>query len=290
MMDRLQKKCIVVSTGMHLLLAFIFVVGSAFTSHGPARDVAKIDFDPFVLTDSAVAGGGNPKADRPLASRAVTPPAPRQVKTEPPAPKVEPKIVKEVAPQTEQKTDPESFETNPRKHKIEVSKKLVTKNSTTRPKTTTQKADETAERERERAVARQRQELASELAHVASELGRSGSSATPIVIGDKGPGGGGPSYAGIESWIQKVYLDSWVAPQDPGRDSAVAKVSVTIARNGSVIDSQILSTSGDTSVDASVRETLRRVTTIGREFPESIKDKQRTYILVFDLKAKRGLA
>jgi hypothetical protein len=43
-------------------------------------------------------------------------------------------------------------------------------------------------------------------------------------------------------------------------------------------------------VDASVQRSLDRVTTIGRPFPEGSKDQQRTYILKFDLRAKRGLA
>jgi len=39
-----------------------------------------------------------------------------------------------------------------------------------------------------------------------------------------------------------------------------------------------------------VERTLERVTTMGRPFPEGAKDKQRSYIIPFNMKTKRGAA
>ena len=66
------------------------------------------------------------------------------------------------------------------------------------------------------------------------------------------------------------------------------KVSVTIASDGTVISARIITPSGDASVDASVQRTLDRVTYIA-PFPEGATEKERTYIINFNLKAKRRL-
>jgi len=65
-------------------------------------------------------------------------------------------------------------------------------------------------------------------------------------------------------------------------------VSVTIARDGHVIEAHIIDKSGDSGLDRSIQDTLDRVTEI-RPFPDDSNDKQRTYIINFNLKAKREL-
>jgi TonB family protein len=119
---------------------------------------------------------------------------------------------------------------------------------------------------------------------------REGTSSATAVDEDFGPGGGGPAYAGYASLVQKVYLDAWIAPDDTKDDAAITKARVTIANDGRVISADIISRSGDSQMDTSVQRTLDRVPSVGRPFPEGVKDKQRTYILKFDLKVKRGLA
>jgi hypothetical protein len=285
-MDRLQKKCFLAATGMHLLLAVILLLGSAFMSRGPKlEEIQMIDYIPTVISDGAV-GGGNPKADRPPAPTVVPPrPAPRPP---PPTPvvKAETKAVEpEHTPVKEEKADPDSFESPRRKKLPSVSTKVITQKNTKATKT---KVDDGKAEEKRMADARR--QIAAAIADAASEVQSGGSSATPIVIGDRGPGGGGPSYAGLEALIQRIYIDSWAPPDDTQKENARAKASITIARDGSLIAYRITSRSGDTSIDASVQKTLERVTTIGRPFPDSIKDNKRTYILVFDLKAKRGMA
>jgi TonB family protein len=55
-----------------------------------------------------------------------------------------------------------------------------------------------------------------------------------------------------------------------------------------VVIANITRPSGDAAVDRSVQATLHRVTFI-RPFPEGSTDKQRTYNINFNLKAKRLL-
>jgi TonB family protein len=72
-------------------------------------------------------------------------------------------------------------------------------------------------------------------------------------------------------------------------DSATAKVSVTIARDGTVVEAHVTRESGSAATDRSVREVLNRVKFIGVPFPAGSKDDQRTFIINFNLKAKKLL-
>src|SRR5258708_26108377 len=78
LMNRLQKKCFIVSAGVHLLLFVILLVGPAFlSSKSHSEDVQALDFYPSKLIDAAFAGGGN---------RNAKPPAPIQPPSQPPVP------------------------------------------------------------------------------------------------------------------------------------------------------------------------------------------------------------
>jgi TonB family protein len=90
--------------------------------------------------------------------------------------------------------------------------------------------------------------------------------------------------------VLTVFDNAWVAPEDTTSADATAEVSVTIANDGTVIAKRIIKRSGDAAVDASVQRALDRVSTIGRPFPESMKDKERTYIIPFNMKTKLGTA
>ena len=101
-----------------------------------------------------------------------------------------------------------------------------------------------------------------------------------------GPGGGGEVYASYDQAVRSAYWHAWRPPQDTATDNAITRATVTIASDGSVLSARIIQPSGDASVDRSVRETLDRVTYIA-PFPQGAKDKQRTYTIKFDLKARR---
>jgi outer membrane biosynthesis protein TonB len=280
-MNRIQKKCFIASAGTHLLLMLILFVGPAFLSEKSKLDeIQPLNFIPDNLLLSAVSGGGNPRAATrppppPAPAAPVSPPEQRQQKTDPPK-----------AVETKQnKSDPESFEIKEHKPRLPVvNTKLVSRNSD-KPKK--QSPTPTADtREREYVDARRR---ADAINKAARSLGNSAPSAT-IVDADPGPGGGGPTYASYASWVQTVYLGAWVPPDSTDSTAAIARASITIASDGSVVSYRLIGKSGDRDVDESIQRTLERVTTMGRSFPDGMKEKQRTYILRFDLKAKQGLA
>ena len=77
-------------------------------------------------------------------------------------------------------------------------------------------------------------------------------------------------------------------PDNVANDNANTKVSVTIASDGTVISARIVTPSGDADVDASVQRTLERVKFIA-PFPEGATEKERTYTINFNPKAKRLL-
>jgi TonB family protein len=101
-----------------------------------------------------------------------------------------------------------------------------------------------------------------------------------------GPGGGGEVYASYDQVVRSIYWHAWVPPEDTASDETIVKATVTIASDGAVLSARIIKPSRDASVDKSVQRTLDNVTFI-RPFPEGAKDKQRTYTINFNLKAKR---
>jgi outer membrane biosynthesis protein TonB len=280
-MNRLHKKCFIASAGTHLLLALILLVGPAFLSDKSKVDeIQPLNFIPENLVLGPVSGGGNPRAATrppppPAPSTPISPPEQRQQRTDPPK-----------AVETKQnKADPESLEIKEHKPRLPaVSTKVVSRNSD-KPKKQApiSKADT---REREFTDSRLRAEAFN---RAARSLGNNASSAT-IIDQDFGPGGGGPTYASYASWVQTVYLGAWVPPDSTDSTAAIARASITIASDGSVVSYRLIGKSGDRDVDETVQRTLERVTTMGRPFPEGMKEKQHTYILRFDLKAKQGLA
>ena len=102
------------------------------------------------------------------------------------------------------------------------------------------------------------------------------------------PGNSSAAYANYASVVKSVYEQAWVPPDDAQNDDANVKVTVTIARDGTVNSARILTPSGDAGVDASVQRTLDRVTFIA-PFPEGTTEPERTYTINFNLKAKRSL-
>ena len=96
------------------------------------------------------------------------------------------------------------------------------------------------------------------------------------------------SQESFEQTLKRVYFNNWQQPADAASDEAVVKVSVTVARDGTVMSASITKSSGDTAVDRSVERLLKEVTHIA-PFPSGSKEAQRTYPLSFSLKAKHSL-
>ena len=277
-MDRLQKKCFVVSAGLHLLLALILMIGPAFLSSRTKSDeMPPLDFIPWKTVDAQASGGGNPIAKPPPA----TPPTPPQAEAAQPPPETarQPLLPKDIKPR---KPESESFEASnePKQKKLQISTIPVLRKSTAQ-KISKQPAQADA---RMQQLAELRRRAATQLSKAARSLTDLSSSTTIEEVGH----GGGAAYANYAQIVKSIYEQAWIPPDDAANDEAITKVTVAIANDGQVLSANIVRQSGDSKVDSSVRRTLDRVTFIA-PFPEGAKEKERTYTINFNLKAKRAL-
>ncbi len=282
-MDRTQKKCIIASTGLHLLLVLVLIIGSAFgSSKSPQDDMPILDFVPLKTVDALMSGGGYRDGTLPVAAPVVkqtppvTPPAPVQKQPDPePAP---PKELPKEAPQPKENTE-SLVPSAQAKRKPEISTTLVTR----KRDSSDAKAKARAEA---KALADSRRQLASQIGKAADRIGADVGGETSIKL--LGPGGGGVPYA---NWLQSVksaYESAWVVPDGVADDQSTAAVSVTIAKDGSVVRAYIQRRSGNTLVDHSVQATLDRVR-FAAPLPEDAKENERTVTINFNVKAKQGL-
>lgn len=280
-MDRLHKKCLLGSGGIHLLLLLILLVGPAFLAPKSKVDNSSIlDVIPTKLIDAAFSGGGNPNGTPPPPA----PPQPRPPVVTRPAPAPEPVRVRQPEPAPEPvreaKPDPNAIEPERKRKLPDVSTKpIIRRSAPTKSRTTTSAADS-----REQRLADARRRAADIIGSTAASLRDDISPGTSIE--PLGPGGGGEVYASYDQAVRSKYWHAWRPPQDTETDAAITRATVTIASDGSVLSARIIQPSGDASVDRSVRETLDRVTYIA-PFPAGAKEKQRTYTIKFDLKARR---
>jgi TonB family protein len=285
-MDRIQKKCFIASAGFHLLLVVILFIGPAFLSAPKKADTQEIItlFNPDLITANGPSGGGHPAPNPPSQSRPnPPPPQPSQKKSEPEkAPDPEPQKETKV---TKARTDANSYES--KKPKLSAADLTPTRRSKSSPKAQKKTTAATSDDSEQKQLADSRRRIGEMLRSAAS--GMNAASATKI-DDHVGPGGGGPAYASYASLVQMTYWDAWAAPEDATSESAVVDVLITIKNDGTVLSSRIVKHSGDSAVDASVQRTLNRVISIDRPFPEGMNEKQHTYTLHFDLKAKKGLA
>ncbi len=250
---------------------------------------------PANLIDAAFSSGvkgAQPPPPTPVVNPPEPQPQPKPVVTPPPPqPKPEPTLVQKVEtffkPEPKSKPEPKPTpddvkpvdkpaKTEKPKREIKVSLKPVTRNTSTTADTSA--ADNAKE------VKRQRDARLKAIAAAARSIKDNATSATTVEM----PGEGSVSYANYASVVKSIYERAWTPPSDTASDDANTKVSVTIGSDGTVVSSRILNPSGDASVDATVQRTLDRVTFVA-PFPDGAKEKERTFIINFNLKAKRML-
>lgn len=274
-MNRTQKKCFIASAGLHLLLLLILFIGPAFLSAGNKSDnLPVLNFVPVATVDAAVSGGGNPTAPPPAPAPPTPPPPQVRAPQPPPEPRPEPVRVAEPEPPKPQRPSPEAFEpVKEHKHVIQVNDKLVVRNSN--------EVKEAANAARAKAAADRRRE-SSEINRALANIKSGFSPSTSIEL--QGPGGGGIPYGNFLAAVKKVYSDAWTVPDGVTEDFA-ATISVTIARDGTVISARIIRTSGNSAVDQSVQSVLDRVK-YAAPLPEGAKEDQRTVNIVFDVNSK----
>jgi TonB family protein len=274
-MNRLQKKCVIGTAGVHLLLGVILAVGPAFFYSKPKADDSKVlDAIPPNLIDAALNSGvANATPPPPAPVTPPQPPPPAPVVT-PPAPAPQ-KVEKTEPVKPPDKLSPDNLKPVEKTAKTESPKPQISTKLVARIASKTSPTTDNSQQQQRLAQASQRALLT---------LKNNLTSATTI----EAPGSGSVAYASYDSVVKSIYEQAWVPPDNADNDEANARVSVTIARDGTVISARIVTPSGDAGVDASVQRTLSRVTFIA-PFPKGATEKERTYIINFNLKAKRLL-
>ncbi len=299
-MNRLEKKCLLASTGMHAVLLLLILFGTAFYVPGKKKpvDIGRMKVVPTRLIDQAISGGGgNPKLPpsdemqkgNPLVQPRPTPQPPPPIpppRTPPPldtpppeATKAEPAPSSKKAPSATAKNpvrdSTKSTSKNPSRDLAGVSLKPVIRSNTDK---------EAARAEAEaRDWASRSQRIAKRLGGAVESL-RSGFEQGTVV---EASGPGGEAYMDYAAWVKQVYEDAWIVTDTGIDDNATTKANVTIARNGRVISAIIERRSGDAALDRSVERALERVRSVGHPFPEGAREDQRVFKINFNLKAKR---
>lgn len=298
-MNRLQKKCLVAAAGTHFLVVVVFFC-SAFIRPAPKVDNSQvIELIPSNILPTGETSGVKDAPPPPKAKETpiVKPPEPQQNIPPTPPPQPQP-AVKQVEPtpqpEPEKVTDPDMPSLEPKKEiKLKTPHVIVPTLTPTKvkpPKVDNHKAQEEAEAEAEaqaeadRAARHARDQKIKALSSAASSILNGTSKSTTVEL----RGDSTASSASYATVVKSIYTQRWILPDKVDNDDAIVKASVTISRDGKVIDAHIVGPSGDANVDRSVRQTLERVTQLP-SFPEGMTDSEKTYYIYFNLKAKREM-
>lgn len=309
-MNRVQKKCFMASAGIHVMLMFLLLSGAAFITEAPKppmdRDTPVIDFVAFKTVDDIMTGGGSPNARLQPPSPAqdlLTKPEPAPAPVPDPAPEpAKPEVTPDPTPEPatpaprqdrarpEPRLKPDQSDSlessNKKSKKKEIELKPIVRQIDGKAEA---KARADARRRDEERAAKQeadgRRRMAERFSRAATSLtGLSGGTEVALL----GPGGGGVPYANFLQAVKSRYANAWSVPDGVTDEEATAVVSVTIARDGTVIHARITESSRNAAVDRSVRTVLDRVKWAA-PLPENAREDQRTVSIEFNVRAKRGL-
>jgi len=275
-MSRLLKKCIFLSIGLHILLAAVLLICTAFFVAKPdkirptlsmiAPDVLDNLLNPHRVT--------TPKpTPQPPVRRIVTPTPPRKVTPTPPR-KVTPTPPRKVTPKKqspELKPTKSKVTPKPKRKTIKIARNTQTsEGATVRPKKNTHPKTPSVSAKQLNTIKSMRSQLSA-----AINVNVAGANAAAFT-----------SYANL---VVGVYRRAWepLIPSELAR-SRIAKVSVTIRRDGRVLSARIVNRTGDAALDRSVQRTLDRVSRIGKPFPSGSKDTQRSFTLDFTPRIRGG--
>lgn len=103
------------------------------------------------------------------------------------------------------------------------------------------------------------------------------------------PGPNQQAFANYADWVKDVYDRAWLVGDEVTDSQSTVKVSVTVSRDGTIASAHIIQRSGNVDLDNSIQRAIYRVKSIGYPFPEGARETQRTFIINFNLKAKRLL-
>ncbi len=289
-MTRLQKKCLIAAAATHLLVVVVLLCSGFITSKPKADNTQVLDMIPPTVLENVLNSGvqgaqpppPTPKPPEPTPPTPVpTPEPPKPVVVPRPEPKPEPvKPVEDEKPV--EKPDFEKPKPKPVKHDIKPDLTVVKRD----PKKVADDAAAAAEAAKAEKAAREAKRKAAEAFKSAvRNISDKASSATDVELPHGDSSAAAANYASV---VRSIYEHAWIAPDNADNDDAIVKVSVTIARDGRVISSSIQNRSGDSKVDNSIQRTLDRVNFV-REFPDGMRGSEKTFIINFNLKAKRML-
>ena len=288
-MTRLQKKCLIAAAGTHLLVVVVVLCSGFITSKPKPDDTKVLDMIPANVLDN-VLNSGVSGAQLPPPTPITKPPEPTPPIPQPPVPQP-PQPVEQVKPPEpptppEKNVEPEKIPEiktptpKPPKHTVKPNMDRVTVDP---KKVVDNSAAEAAKAEK--AARDAKRKAAEAFKNAARNISSKASTATDVQM----PGPGSVSFANYASVVRSKYEQAWIAPDNADNDDAIVKVSITIARDGQVISARIVNASGDSKVDNSIQRTLDRVKFI-QEFPADAKEQEKTFIINFNLKAKRMLS
>jgi periplasmic protein TonB len=278
-MDRLQQKCVLASASAHVVLALTLVVGPAFVSLTSKPKPDNLEILPFIparTVDALMMGGGSATAQPPPA-----PPAPTPPQQSPPDPAPPPATAPERARVPDPTPPRPEPSIDPRARKIETSSALVSRSGDSDAQ---KKAKADAQAREQARIAARNSAVAAALGQAASTIAKGSSS---MAVEMPGPGGGGPTYANFLQAVKSIYANAWIVPDGAADDDATVTASVTIARNGDVVQHRVTRSSGNPAVDRSVQATLEAISH-AVPLPEDSKDSQRTVTINFNVRTKRG--
>jgi TonB family protein len=293
-MTRLQKKCFLVSAGMHGLLGVVLFGTAAFRDKPAPKDIPILTMIPSRILDEAGAGGGSPApaaaAPQPAAQPVQPPqPAPAVVRTPQPVAPPQPaepierpqprEVEREPAPEhsTERETEAKPVH---KAHEIHVD--YTPASTLTHRKRAKASETEEAEYSSSSESKRLRRQITASLDALASGVQSSGAQRTVVDM----PGqGGGEAFAGYETVIYNAYYHAWITPDSVVDRLGATDVKIVVARDGTIISAEIINRSGDPALDRSVERALRTVTKLP-PFPTSARDEERSFLLRFNLEAK----
>ena len=273
-MNRLQKKCVIVTTGFHLLLLVILFVGPGFLSADKPESFTMLEIIPQITTDLNMQGGGSPEAKPPPPA----PPAPPVAQPQPPTPEQPKEIVRRKKLEKEITLKPVKNET-PKPDFVLKPVKNPARATNTKPPPEKSPA---TERDPAREQAKQ---FANAAQNAARSIRENTSTRTTV---EMPAGNGGPAYANYKQVLASIYYQNWSEPDDANADDGTVVASVTVSREGKVLSTSITKSSGNRAVDRSVEAVLNRVKTIA-PFPEGTSDEKRTFTVNFNAKAKQKL-
>jgi outer membrane biosynthesis protein TonB len=294
-MNRLEKKCLIASAGLHgMLFLLLFVWPLLWVSKKQPISLPQLNFIPTRLIDGVMSGGGSPTARslpppapvRPAQPQLVVAPPPPKPQTAPPKEEMKPDREEAEAPAKPRKKSPDPLPSDKKvplakpnenndPDEVTVGNKKIHLNFTRATGKAKSATDSRAQPLVDTRAAQAR--YSAQVNRVLGVIGQGMSSSTSIDV----PGPGGEAYADYRQFLILAYKSAWAPPAGVIDDKDTVKATVVVLRNGSVESFRVTGRSGKSALDESV-ERLKKISYIA-PFPEGAQDEKRSFVIRFNL-------